>query len=150
MRATLLKLCEMSWASLAQLKRWMKHSASFNLFDVASFNNPNLQIAQAWNERGEVIALSPVENVLLVSAYAVNPTATQSEAQTAGDEIDAEIAAFAQRNGVSKMLLVVPADHPPLDGEWKHVRVYERPIDRSPTLGVVGYNSTSPSKFVIN
>jgi hypothetical protein len=128
-KATLLRMSELSWESLTKLKAWMKMSASFNSFDGENFNSPSLKIAQASDANGTPVVFCPVETCFLVSAYAVSPNVTPLEAQHAGDVIDAEIARHAQRNGISKMLIVVPKDYPALqDGEWKEFRVYERRI----------------------
>jgi hypothetical protein len=143
MKATLRKFWELSWSDLCNLKAWMKRSASFNGFDVEQFqSNATLRIASATNERNEVVCYTPVETCFVVSAFAVSPNATPSEARAAGDLIDSEIAHYAQRAGVSKLLLIVPKDHPALqDNEWsdfKEVRVFERKIPSTINSGGVG------------
>jgi len=145
-KASLLRYCEMSWPSLALLKRWMKLAASFNGFDLDGFSNPSLKIAQATDADDQPICFCPVETVFLVSAYAVSPAATQAEARKAGDALDALIARQATMSGVSKMLIVVPRDHPELEGEWKEVRIYERKIQ--PTVMQGGCHTSSPVAYL--
>ncbi|HEY6767998.1 MAG TPA: hypothetical protein VI386_24855 [Candidatus Sulfotelmatobacter sp.] len=131
-KASLLRYSDMSLSALTQLKAWMKRSASFSNFDVESFAATSLRVASATSATGETLCYCPIETVFMVSAYAVNPNATPTEARTAGDAIDAQVARQAQLAGVSKLLIVVPADNPCLqENEWsdfKEVRVFERKI----------------------
>ena len=113
-KTRLLKLSEMSWENLRELKAWMKRSQSFNKhFDVDAFNNPKLKIAQAVNQQGTTLVFCPVETVLMVSAYCVNPNVDPLTARNAGDYLDAAIAREAQKMGTSKIMIVVPEEFPP-------------------------------------
>jgi hypothetical protein len=148
-KATIFKYFELSWPSRIQLKSWLTVSKSFNDFDAENFNSPTLRIAKATNEQGKPVVFVPFETVFLLSAYAVSPQATPIEAQRAGDEIDREIAVQAQRNGISKMLLVLPRDSPALPkGEWREVRVYERKIPNAVNLHGVGCSTPSLPQYI--
>jgi hypothetical protein len=144
-KATLLRYSEMSLSSLTLLKSWMRRSASFNMFDAENFTASSLRIAQATNEQGETLCMCPIETVFLVSAYAVSPNTTPSEAQMAGDILDGAIARIAQQQGIQKLLIVVPKDHPALpEEEYEQVRVYTRRIPQPLAMQGVGcFNATS-------
>lgn len=151
LKARILKYCEMGWKELALLKRWMKHSTTFNTFDPEAFSSPSLRVAVGTNEQGDPIVFCPIESVLMVSAYAVSPSLSPAEAQRAGDVLDAAIAREAQRAGVSKLLLVLPKDYPVLpDSEWREVRVYERQIAQPLAMSGVDCSSTSAVNKFLN
>src|ERR1700691_209409 len=116
-KATLLRYCDLYRPALTQLRSWMKRSTSFNCLDLESFSATSLRVASATNEAGETVCYCPIETVLMVSAYAVNPSATPEQAQRAGDAIDRQLEWHAQQAGIQKMLIVLPKDHPglPLD-----------------------------------
>lgn len=146
-KARILKYCDLSNADLIWIKRWMKQSASFSKFDMDAFTSPSLQFATATTEGGEPLAYCPIERVFMVSAYAVSPTITPSQAQKVGDILDAAMAHAAQREGVSKFLLIVPKDHPALpEEEFSEVRMYVRKIPQSVLNGGVAYQATSAAK----
>jgi hypothetical protein len=127
----------------------MKRSASFNGFDLESFSATSLRVASATNEDGEALCYCPIETVLMVSAYAVNPSITPEEAQRAGDAIDRQLEWHAQQAGIQKMLVVLPKDHPglPLD-EFKEVRVFERKIPQSAMMGLGSFNTKPAATFL--
>jgi hypothetical protein len=128
-KATLMKYCELSWESLTQLKKAIAVSRSFNNFDATTFNSPSVRVAVAVNEQGTPIAWCPVETIMVARAFAVVPGTSPEDAQRAGDAIDAEIAAVAAAKGITRLLLVVDANHPGMGGdEWRGLKVFERQI----------------------
>ena len=150
MKATICKFCEMSWPALTQLKAWIRRSTSFNTFDVNELTTPSLRVASATDDKGETLVYVPVENVLMVSAYAVNSNATPIEAQQAGDAVDSLIERHAQQAGISKLLLVARVDQPGLpEGDWKTVKILERRIPHIPLMGIGSYNS-KPTEIYVN
>src|SRR6266851_2729331 len=92
MKATILRMGEMPFPMLTQLKAWLQRS--FNGGDID--NSPSLRVAFATNENNEVVTYAPVQQVFLISHYAVNPTATEAEARRAGNEIDLLLEAEAR------------------------------------------------------
>jgi hypothetical protein len=81
---------------------------------------------------------------VLVARYsAVNPTATPSEAQSAGDAIDRELELHAQRNGISKVLVVLPENMPTMPNE-KRIRIVERKT--APAVNTHGIGCFTPSQ----
>lgn len=150
-KATIRKFWELSWASRTKLKAFMKNATPFNSFASETFNSPTLQIAEATDEHGEPLIFCPVEQVLMVSAYAVSPIATKAEAKAAGDLIDYEIERLGQNSGIDKCLLMLPADSPNLpEGEWKMMHVYERKIPLSISGGGVGLHNPTSRPVYIN
>jgi hypothetical protein len=87
-------------------------------------DNPNLLIAKAANESGEVVAYLTAEPVLLVDGFVLNPNSDPIDLQKAGDVIDS---ALAQRAGVNRMWVVIPDGAPIMENE-KFIRVHERKI----------------------
>lgn len=147
-KATLLRWFELGWDARTELKAWLRQSRAFNSFDPECFNNAALRIASATNANGQAVAYCPIETAFVVNGYALNPNATPEDARKAGDYIEATLDREAQRAGVSKLLLVVPADHPSLatlDGwaDFREVRVFERRIPQSVVMGGVAYNAQS-------
>src|SRR5437660_515592 len=139
-KASLRKFWELSWADRCNLKAWLLKSTTANTFDMETLNNPSILVASAINAMGEAVVYCPVQKVFLISGFAVSPTATEAQAHAAGDLIDAELERQAHLAGVSKMLILVPADHPSLqNSEWddfKEVRVFERKFPQ--TVGTGG------------
>jgi hypothetical protein len=141
-----------SWAALTQLPNWLSRTKTFNSLDYEGSASPSLRVACATNERGEAVCYTPIENVWVVSGFAINPAASPEEAQQAGDAIDAEIEREAQQAGVTRLLIMVPATNSALvpEGldELKGVRVFERKI---PTVEqarcYVPAASTSPVRY---
>src|SRR5258708_17406443 len=149
LRARIMRYCELSWDDLKNLKAWAKRSASFNSFPPETFSSPSLKVAVATDADGKVVCMTPIETCYMVSAFLVSPEATSETASMAGDLIDAELAASAARAGVSKLLIVLPADHPCLkdNPEWadfREVRVYERKFNQ--TLGTGGIRLSKPAQ----
>jgi len=139
-QATVLRYCDMSWSALTELKAWLRLSKSFNTLDVACFNSPSLKVATATSAEDRALAYCPVETAFIISGYAISPEATPSEAEQVGNDIEDALEREAQRTGMSKLLLMVPADHPrlkDLDGwsDSKEVRVFERRIPPSVAMG---------------
>jgi|SRR5579862_45100 len=116
-KATVRKLAELPWPDLRDLFTWPGGS-------TIQADNPNLLIAKAANERGEVVAYMTAEPVLLVDSFVFNPQNTPIEAANAGDAIDK---ALAQQAGVNRLWCVIPDAAPPMEGE-KVIRVFERRV----------------------
>jgi len=149
MFARILKLCEMSWPALTNLKAWSKRSASFSAFGFDNFSSPTLRIAQATNEQGEALVFCPIEQVFMVRSFAVNPKATEAEARRAGDIIDQEIAHQAQRAGITKLLLVVPHNYPNLpDEKFELVKIFVRKVQPAIAMQGVGCHAQSPTQYL--
>lgn len=143
-KATIRRYFELSWSDLTNFKSWLQRSAAFNSFDPESLASPSLRIAVATNGQNQPIAYCPVEQILMVSAYAVNPNATAIEAQRGGDCLDAEIARHAQMHGISKLLIVVPENYDGLPkSELKTMRFYERTVPQ--TVSAYGVDCLTPS-----
>ena len=151
-KASLLRYCELSWASLTQLKTYMGLCKScFNRFDPEMFASPSLRIAEATSEQGKPLMFVPIENVFLVGAYAVAPNTTQEEAERAGDEIEALVARQASMAGISKILMLVPPNYDgPYADEVKHLRVIERKIPNAISMGGVRLQDTPSAHSYIN
>jgi len=148
-KAQLFKYCDLGLSQLTWLKRWMKQSSSFNGFAPENFSTSSLRVAVATNSQDEPMVFCPVETVMMISAYAVSPALTPSEAQRAGDVIDAQIERQAQLQGINRLLIVLPKDQPPMpEGEWKEVRVFERKIPQAVMRGGVGYKSTCSATYL--
>jgi hypothetical protein len=150
-RAKLLRFCDLSWKDLTNLKAWSKGSASFNSFGRENYSSPSLRVAKAESD-GETICLCPIEQVLTVSAYALRPGTCEEHAQLAGDFIDAAIEREAQRAGISKLLIILPANHPAtFEGdEWKTVKIFERKIPHAVVMGGVGISAQSQATRFLN
>src|SRR6266496_2234690 len=113
-KATVRKFADLSRPDLRELFSWPSNS-------TIQTENPNLLIAKAANERGEVVAYVTAEPILLVDNYVLNPQSSREDDHKAGAAIDA---ALAQQAGVNRMWIVVPDDAPTMKGE-KFIRVLE-------------------------
>jgi hypothetical protein len=68
MKVSILKLSDMSWAALANIKRWFRQDFARDGFSLESFNNnPSMKIVQVENSVGQTITLCPIEPCFLVS-----------------------------------------------------------------------------------
>jgi hypothetical protein len=123
-KATVRKLGDLSWPDFRDLFSWPSGGSTVQA------DNPNLLVAKAANERGEVVAYVTAEPVLLVDSFVFNPTNTPIEAPNAGDAIDK---ALAQQACVNRLWVVIPDEAPPMEGE-KVIRVYERRVYQSVTV----------------
>lgn len=121
-KATVRKWANLPYADLCNFFSWL----DFNKSNV-EFNNQNLLVASATNERGETVCYTTAEPIFLVNAYSVSPSSTPEEAQQGGDAIDITLAGEARKAGVNRLLIVVPADTPHQPGE-KWLRVIERKV----------------------
>jgi hypothetical protein len=132
----LFKMFELGWSARAELKKWLHLATKRDGF--TGFDNPSLEIASATNERGETVVHAAVEPCYLLSAYMPNPAITNvEEMKQAGDQIDAALAAKAQREGRSKLLILVPDSCPSFpDERW--VRIIEREVPLPVTAHVAG------------
>jgi len=139
-KATVRKLVELPWQDLRDLFTWPSSS-------TIQTENPNLLIAKAANERGEVVAYVTAEPILLVNGYVLNPQSSREDDQKAGCAIDA---ALAQQSGVSRMWVVIPTEAPIMDGE-KFIRILERKECQPVTTAKrVAYNNHHSSVGLLN
>lgn len=152
MFARILRWCEMSWDARTQLKVWLQKSKTFSSFDMDNFSSPSLRVACATDSQGAAICYCPIEQILMVRSFAVNPKATEAEATMAGNQLDQQIERLAQMNNISKLLLVLPKDHPALqDDEWgdfKECKIYERKIPPAIGFNGVGCPTPSPAQYI--
>src|SRR6185437_835713 len=116
-KATVRRLAELSWPDLRDLFIWPSNS-------TIQADNPNLLIAKAANNHGEVVAYVTAEPILLVDGYVLNPQSNREDDQKAGAAIDE---ALAQQAGVNRMWVVVPDGAPNMEGE-KFIRILERKV----------------------
>ncbi len=116
-KATVRRLTELPWEDFCNLFSWPCKS-------TLQADNPHRLIAKAANERGETLAYVAAEPILLVDSYVLNPNSNGEDDQKVGDAIDS---ALAQRAGVNRILVVIPNDAPPIEGE-KFLRVCERKV----------------------
>jgi hypothetical protein len=134
-KATVKKLAELPWPDLRDLYSWPSNS-------TIQADSPNLLIAKAANERGEVVAYVTAEPILLVDGYVLNPQSTREDDQKAGAAIDS---ALAQQAGANRLWIVVPDDAPIMKDE-KFLRVLERKIDQpvnaTPRVGYSNFQSS--------
>jgi hypothetical protein len=117
LKAAVRRLADLSGPDLRNLFSWPSNS-------TIQADNPNLLIAKAANERGEVVAYVTAEPILLVDNYVLNPQSSREDDHSAGAAIDA---ALAQQAGVNRLWIVVPDEAPIMKGE-KFIRVLERSI----------------------
>jgi|HubBroStandDraft_6_1064221.scaffolds.fasta_scaffold140617_2 hypothetical protein len=144
-KAKLFRLWEMSWADLTWLKAW----AAFSNFDLENINSLSAKFAVATDADGGTLCITPIEQVYLVRCFAVRRNVSPEEACFAGDIMDAEIARQAEMNGISRLIIEVPACHPSLPDE-KWIRIVERKIPQSIATGGAGYNSSTAAMKFIN
>ena len=145
-KATLLKYHDLSWNTLTEIKKWFGQSSrSRDGFTMDSFvNNRKLQVATATNSVGQNIAHCLIEPCYMFSAYVLNPEATEIEQRRAGDVIDGALAHLAQKEGVQKLLLLLP-DSYPSQPEEKWVRIVERQVPQIAAIQGMGCNTHSPA-----
>lgn len=123
-KATLHKLTGLPWTDFRNLFTW-PHGGS-----TLQADNPNLLIAKATNENGEVVVYCAAENLVLVDSYIFAPKSTPSEAMQGGDSIDKVLAQYA---GAQRVWIVIPNNALRMPGE-KIVRVYERKMSQPLTV----------------
>src|SRR5689334_2038728 len=113
---------EMASRDVCNLLSWLSHSKS-----AFEFQNPNVLVAKATNECGDVVAYTAAEPVYVVSGFAVSPSATPEQAALAGDVMDAALVCEIQQSGCSRVLLVLP-ENTPCQPDEKSIRIIERKI----------------------
>jgi hypothetical protein len=141
MRARIFKYCELSWSDLCSIKRWFQRSAAREGFTFDRLNS-SMKVAKAVNSVGQTLAFCPIESCYLVSAFIQNPEATSVEIGRGGDFIDLEIAKLAQREGVSKFVIVLPTSVPSQPGE-RWIRIVERQVPQPILTGGVSQSQTT-------
>ena len=139
-KTTVRKLAELPWPDLRDLFSWSSSGSTIQA------ENPNLLIAKAANEKGEVVAYVTAENILLVDSYVFNPTISPSETASAGDAIDK---ALAQQANVSRMWVVIPPEAPPIGGE-KRIRIVERKVYQQGTVPQLSYEIKQQTVAFLN
>jgi hypothetical protein len=135
-KATIRRLVDLPWEDLRDLFSWSSHG-------TVQAENPNLLIAKAANEKGEVVAYVTAENILLVDSYVLNPRITPDEADSVGNTIDN---ALAQHAGVNRFWIVIPPEAPTIDGE-KRIRIVERKVYQQ-TVPQLGHEIKHLTAFV--
>ena len=78
-KATVRKLAQLPWPDLRDLFSWPSGGSTIQA------ENPNLLIAKAANERGEVVAYVTAEPILLVGSSVSNPNIPISDLGVAGE-----------------------------------------------------------------
>jgi hypothetical protein len=151
LKVKLLKFVDLGWQSLAQFRVWLslgKASSGFE-FTADNLTSTSMRVATVTNAKGETLVYCPVERILWLRGYAVNPTIDPSQAQAAGDLIDYELEKLAREAGISKLLLVVPKDYPTEPGdEFEQVKIYVRKIAPALTTQDWGCsNQTSATQY---
>ena len=116
-KATVRKLADLPWEDLRDLFSWPRGS-------TIQAENPNLLIAKAVDQTGQVAAYVTAEPILLVDSFVLSPKSSEADSQRAGDAIDK---ALAEKAGVQRMWVVIPDEAPTMEGE-KVIRVYERRV----------------------
>jgi len=141
-KATVRKLADLPWEDLKNLFSWPSGGSPLQA------DNPNLLIAKAANERGEVIAYVTAESVLLIDGYTFNPASDPSETPQAGDAIDKVLAEHA---GVQRIFVVIP-DEAPIMKDEKFLRVLERKVYQQPVNAAqrVGCRNVQPTVQFLN
>jgi len=110
--------------------------------------NSNVRVAQAVDSTGEPVAIVPIENVLVINGFSVNPKASPHEAQQAGDAITAEAAKSARLEGVSKIWIVVSDQY---DGPNVHtIRVVQEEVPQGLANHRIGFYSPVPPVTYLN
>jgi hypothetical protein len=127
MKTSIFKFADLSWDSLAKIKKWFRQDIVRDGFNLQSFrNNPSLKVVEVHNSVGETIALFPIEPCFVVNQI-VNPQATPIEASVAGDNADRALAKLAQQEGITRFLIICPTNSPTQpDERW--VRIIERTV----------------------
>ena len=115
MTAKLLRYRELSAKVLERLQRIMR-GPSYWGFDPADIESPSVRVAVTTKEDGLPGPFCPVEHVMLIRAAGVPEGTTTPEAHEAGALIDAEIVTAAQREGITKLLMVLPPGMTPPKG----------------------------------
>jgi flagellar biosynthesis component FlhA len=141
-RATISKYHELSWKTLTKLKSWMRCSAPS--FDVENLASPSTRIAVATDD-GEIVAITPIETVYMISGYTVAPTATPEQKQQAGDLIEYQCRCLAQQAGVTRILMVL-SENVPLQPDEKWLRVIYRQVPQSVITGGAMREQCTPSQ----
>jgi hypothetical protein len=127
--AKLLRYRELSTKVLERLQRIMR-GPSYWGFDPADIESPSVRVAVTTMEDGQPGPFCPVEHVMLIRAAGVPEGITTPQAHEAGDLIDTEIVTAAQREGITKLLMVLPPGMT-LPKGYKQVSCYIRPIPRT-------------------
>jgi hypothetical protein len=103
-------------------------------------------VGVATDAQNNPIVLVPVENILMVGNYIVDPTTDRETAIAAGDMLDTAIAELAAGRQITRILIEVPAsmERQP-DEKW--LRVIERPVSQVVT-SLSNYQQLPATPFV--
>jgi hypothetical protein len=127
MKTSIFTLADLSWDTLAKIKRWFRPDITRHGFALQSFdNNASLKVVEVHNSVGQTVALCPIEPCFLVNMI-LNPEATRIEIGVAGNNVDRGLELIAQQEGMTRFLIVCPPDYPSQPDE-KWVRVVERQV----------------------
>jgi hypothetical protein len=128
MKTSIWKYADLSWETLARLKKWFRQDIAREGFTLDNFNN-NIKVIEVKNSVNQTIALCPIEKCFIVQQI-VNPQATVIEIGYAGDFVDRELARLAQSEGMDRFLIAVPSSYPTQPDEvW--VRVISRRVPQN-------------------
>jgi hypothetical protein len=107
----------------------------------------NVHTATAKDATGKPIIMCPVENILVINGFAVDPKATPSEVDQAGDAITAEATKTARLEGVSKIWIVVSDEYKGSDA--RYIRVVEEKLPQDlPTQRIGCYSPIPPVTYL--
>ena len=134
LKAAIWKLCDI--AAMPQLKSLVKRCTSTSSW----------RVGVATDAQNNPIVLVPVENILMVGNYIVDPTTDRETAIAAGDMLDTAIAELAAGRQITRILIEVPAsmERQP-DEKW--LRVIERPVSQVVT-SLSNYQQLPATPFV--
>ena len=147
MKTSIFKLSDLSWDSLTKIKKWFRQDIVRSGFTLQSFNNnPSLKVVEVQNSVGQTIVFCPIEPCFVVNQI-VNPKATTIEACAAGDKADHALALLAQREGITRFLIICPTDYPTQpDERW--VRIIERKVPQLAAMQSVDCASQSTTAYI--
>jgi hypothetical protein len=127
MQSRMFRFHDLSWEARTLIKKWMAAPRVLrDGFSAKNFDNPNLRVIQVNNSVGQTVAFGAVETAFMLSAYLLNPEATDQEYHFGGQEVDCEIAKWARMDGVRRMLYVTPQSHYSHQPDEKLIRIVER------------------------
>lgn len=143
MKARIFKYCDMSRQALTELKKWMQRGVDVNIFN----NNPTLRIASATNSVGDAVCYCTVESAFVLGSLVHHPKATTPEMFSAANLIEDAITTEAAQTGAHKLLIFVPENWPPVQGE-RFVRVVQRQIASAVATHTIDHSASHATALV--
>jgi hypothetical protein len=110
--------------------------------------NSNVRVARATDPSGSPLVVAPIENILVVNGFAINPDAKSSEVEKGGDAIYAAVEKCARVEGVSKVWIVVPDDCDRPD--VRTIRVVEEKVPQALATQRIGSCNPIPPVTYLN